>query len=190
MYCRYRIVDIDSYHMIYDHMHMLGYQRNGHPYLEFTYLGSQQEIWAQTIQNLTHSATRLINIMGLGWQVWFGIFLGNFLYPIGAIVSCIRSDIEWSGVRYFVRRGKIERVSNETDDNFHLHASIDGSHFLCDTSSWRWYGLIHCSRCNSCEVGVYTIMVLLSPRWCIWAFGVVPSISRIVRVCDAIDREI
>ena len=49
-----------------------------------------------------------------------GLFLGSCLYPVGAIVSAVRRDIEWSGVRYFVRRGKIERVSGKVEDELNV----------------------------------------------------------------------
>ena len=89
--------------------HKVGSQRGGEerPWYAGMGLGNWESYLCFCLEGWIR--TRIV----LGRQVWLGLFLGSCLYPVGAIVSSVRSDIEWSGVRYFVKHGKIERVSQK-----------------------------------------------------------------------------
>lgn len=45
-------------------------------------------------------------------QVFAGMFVDNLLYPVSAIYSHIFQTIEWSGVHYKLRSGKIYKVTS------------------------------------------------------------------------------
>jgi len=48
------------------------------------------------------------------WQVFLAMLVDNFLYPISAVRSHFSQSINWSGVRYHLRDGKISKVPNFT----------------------------------------------------------------------------
>lgn len=44
-------------------------------------------------------------------QVFIAILVDNFLYTISAIRSHFSQSINWSGIRYYLKDGKINKVS-------------------------------------------------------------------------------
>lgn len=44
-------------------------------------------------------------------QVFIAMLVDNFLYPISAVRSHFSQSINWSGIRYYLRDGKISKVS-------------------------------------------------------------------------------
>ena len=53
--------------------------------------------------------------MQLKWfsieQVFIAMLVDNFLYPISAMRSHFSQSINWSGIRYHLKNGKIFKVS-------------------------------------------------------------------------------
>ena len=48
--------------------------------------------------------------VGLQFQVFIAVLVDNFLYPISAFRSHFSQSINWSGIRYYLRDGKISKV--------------------------------------------------------------------------------
>lgn len=44
------------------------------------------------------------------WQVFIAMLVDNFLYPISAFRSHFSQSINWSGIRYYLKDGKINKV--------------------------------------------------------------------------------
>ncbi|KAF6141729.1 hypothetical protein GIB67_027907 [Kingdonia uniflora] len=85
------------------------------------YLAISTVIELLSMWNLTKIEIQLCNIlspeeppMSLGsynWQlVFIALLVDNFLYPISAVRSHFSQSIDWSGVRYHLKDGKISKV--------------------------------------------------------------------------------
>lgn len=48
--------------------------------------------------------------LGFQFQVFIAVLVDNFLYPVSAIRSHFSQSINWSGIRYYLRDGKISKV--------------------------------------------------------------------------------
>jgi hypothetical protein len=46
----------------------------------------------------------------LQFQVFIAVLVDNLLYPISAFRSHFAQSINWSGIRYYLRNGKISKV--------------------------------------------------------------------------------
>ena len=56
--------------------------------------------------------------VGLQFQVFIAVLVDNFLYPISAFRSHFSQSINWSGIRYYLRDGKISKVHATHSVNF------------------------------------------------------------------------
>ena len=43
-------------------------------------------------------------------QVFLALIVDNFLYPLSAVYSHFTQSIDWSGVQYHLKNGKIDKV--------------------------------------------------------------------------------
>uniref|UniRef100_A0A1D1XGF0 ceramide glucosyltransferase n=2 Tax=Magnoliopsida TaxID=3398 RepID=A0A1D1XGF0_9ARAE len=86
--------------------------------------------------NLTKVEIQLCNMLSpegplvsLGSYNWGLVFLAmlvdNFLYPISAIRSHFSQSINWSGVRYHLKNGKISKIERCKDPNY---SDLGGKH--------------------------------------------------------------
>ncbi|OVA08534.1 Ceramide glucosyltransferase [Macleaya cordata] len=88
--------------------------------------------------NLTKVEIQLCNNLSpegppvsLGSYNWGLIFLAmlvdNFLYPISAIKSHFSQSINWSGVRYHLKNGKIHKIDRKKESDF-KYSDLGGKH--------------------------------------------------------------
>jgi hypothetical protein len=50
------------------------------------------------------------NLVFYLFQVFIAVLVDNFLYPISAFRSHFAQSINWSGIRYYLKNGKISKV--------------------------------------------------------------------------------
>ena len=51
-------------------------------------------------------------LVRLQFQVFIAVLVDNFLYPMSAFRSHFSQSINWSGIRYYLRDGKVSKVRN------------------------------------------------------------------------------
>ncbi|KAJ4959022.1 hypothetical protein NE237_026133 [Protea cynaroides] len=89
--------------------------------------------------NLTKVEIQLCNMLSpegppvsLDSYNWALIFLAmlvdNFLYPISAIRSHFTQSINWSGVQYHLKNGKISKIDRRKEDSGSIYSDLGGKH--------------------------------------------------------------
>ncbi|KAI4966988.1 hypothetical protein ZWY2020_034466 [Hordeum vulgare] len=58
-------------------------------------------------------------------RVFVAVLVDNFLYPISAIRSHFSQSINWSGIRYYLRDGKISKIERENSSKY---TDLGGKH--------------------------------------------------------------
>jgi len=67
-----------------------------------------------------------VSLDSFNWGlVFIAVLVDNFLYPISAFRSHFSQSINWSGIRYYLRDGKISKIERENSSKY---TDLGGKH--------------------------------------------------------------
>ncbi|XP_078445814.1 nucleotide-diphospho-sugar transferases superfamily protein isoform X2 [Wolffia australiana] len=83
--------------------------------------------------NMLSPEGRRVSLDSYNWPlVFLAMLVDNFLYPISAVRSHFSQSINWSGIRYHLKKGKISKIERCKDPNF---SDLGGKHLYPNKSS-------------------------------------------------------
>lgn len=81
------------------------------------------------------------SIQSYNWfLVFWALIVDNFLYPLSAIYSHFTQSINWAGVQYHLRNGKIHKI-DRTNNGSSMKHEIPAK--ICYTTKGSWRKLLH-----------------------------------------------